>query len=137
MSLSRYAGEIYQIAEELLNDIASDEVEVVYQTLKALGYAGWCDWKANNRAVIYRYVESTASQRAKLKLFKSLMPLLALAAFQECLSGYELLMTIERHNLSPGDSYRMTARRASEAFHELYTLAVDEYWPWRGLETPF
>jgi hypothetical protein len=137
MSLDSYPGEVYRIAEELLDDISQDDVEVIHRKLKTFGYHGWCDWKANNLAVVRRYVESTPSQRAKLKLFKPLMPLLALAAFQECLAGYNLLMTIENHNLFPGGPYRTMARRASEAFRDVYLLAIDEYWPWRWLERPF
>ncbi|HKO61191.1 MAG TPA: hypothetical protein VJV03_08540 [Pyrinomonadaceae bacterium] len=137
MSLGSYAGEVYRIAEELLDDIPHDDIEIIHRELKGLGINGWCDWKANNLAVVCRYVESTPSQRAKLKLFQPLQPLLALAAFQECLAGYNLLLTIESHNLFPGGSYRIMARRTAEAFRDVYTLAVDEYWPWPWLESPF
>jgi len=137
MGLGSYAGEVYRIAEEILDEISQDDVEVVYRKLQTLGYDGWCDWKANNLDVVCRYVESTPLQRARLKLFKPLMPLLALAAFQECLAGYNLLMAIENHNLFPGGPYRTMARRATEGFRDIYTLAVDEYWPWRWQERPF
>src|SRR5437763_7501678 len=137
MSLGSYAGEVYRIVEELVDDTPHRDVEIIHRELERLGYDGWCDWKVNNFAVVCRYVESTPSQRAKLKLFQPLQPLLALAAFQECRAGYNLLMAIENHNLFPGDSYRTIARRATEAFRDVYTLAVDEYWPWRWLESPF
>ena len=137
MSLGSYAGEVYRIAEELLDDVSEEDVEAIHRELKTLGFTGWCEWKFNNRVAVSRYVESTPAQRSKLKLFKSLMPLLSLAAFQECLAGYELLRTIESHSLFPGGSYRAMAGHASEAFRDIYTLAVDEYWPWGWLESPF
>lgn len=137
MSLGSYPGEVYRIAEEILDGTSHADVEVIYRELKRLSYDGWSEWKSNNRAAVCKYVESTPTQRSKLKLFKPLMPLISLAAFQECLAGYEMLRTIESHFLFPGGSYRAMAGHASEAFRDLYTLAVDEHWPWGWLESPF
>lgn len=137
MSLGSYTGEVYRIAERLLDDISHDDVEVIYRELKRLGYDGWCEWKANNRDIISKYLESTPLQRARLKQFKLLMPLLGLAAFQECLAGYELLRSIESHFLFPGHSYRTMARLASETYRDVCNLAVDAYWPWPWKERPF
>jgi hypothetical protein len=137
MSLGPYPGEVYRIAEELRDDVSDEEVELIHRELKRLGYQRWCEWKSNNRAAVSKYLESTPSQRSKLKLFKPLMPLLSLAAFQECLAGHALLMSIENHFLFAGGSYRAMAGQASEAFREVYTLAVDGHWPWDWLESPF
>jgi hypothetical protein len=134
---SSYAGEVYKIAEELLDDLSQDDVQIVYVTLKELGLDGWCDWKLRNAEIVLRYVESSASQRTKLKLFKPLMPLLVLAAFQECLAGQHFLQCIESHALFPGQPYRTMARLAAEAFRDVYTIAADEYWPWPWLNSPF
>lgn len=119
MSLGSYPGEVYRIAEELRDDVSDEDVEVIHRELKRLGYEGWCEWKSNNRAAVSKYVESTPSQRSKLKLFKPLLPLLSLVAFQECLAGFELLRTIESHFLFPGGSYRAMAGQASEAFRDV------------------
>ena len=137
MSLGPYIGEVSRIAEELRDEVPDGDVDVIYSELKRLGYEGWCEWKSSNRATVFKYVESTPAQRSRLKLFKPLMPLLSLAAFQECLAGYELLRTIESHFLFPGGSYRTMAGQASDAFRDVYTLAVDDYWPWDWLESPF
>lgn len=137
MSLGSYPGEVYRIAEELRDDVSEEDVEAIHRELKRLGHIGWCEWKFNNRVAVWRYVESTPAQRSKLRLFKPLMPLLSLAAFQECLAGYELLQIIERHFLFPGGSYRAMAGQASEAFRDVFILTVDECWPWGWLESPF
>lgn len=137
MSLDSYAGEVYRLAEEILDDVPDDDIELIHGELQRLGFEGWCDWKSVNRETITRYIESTPLQRTKLKLFKPFMPLLSLAAFQECLAGHEFLKSIESHGLFPGISYRRMARRSSEAFRHVYDLAVDVYWPWHWLERPF
>jgi len=60
-------------------------VDAIYRELKRLGYEGWCKWKSSN----------------------------SLAAFQECLTGYELQRTFESHFLFPCGSYRPMAGQAS------------------------
>jgi hypothetical protein len=137
MSFGSYEGEAYRIAEEIIDDLTQEDVEAIHRELKGLGYQAWCEWKSTNRVVIVKFVESTPRQRIRLKQFKPLMPLLVLAAFQECLAGCEFLKSIESYGLFPGRSYRSMAAQASEAFRHLYYLGIDEHWPWPWLDSPF
>jgi hypothetical protein len=59
MSVDSYTGEVYRLAEEILDDVPDDDIELIHGELKSLGFEGWCHWKSANRETITRYIEST------------------------------------------------------------------------------
>src|SRR5216684_609243 len=136
MSLGSYIGEVHRIAEELCDDISQEEVETIYQELMSLSYHGWREWKKKNQDIISKYVGSTPTQRAKLKQFKTLMPLLAFASYQDCLAAYDLLRLIESHFLFPGNSYRGMASSAADVYYEIREFSHDQSWPWPWCDNP-
>ena len=136
MEFGRYKEETLGLANEILEEFSEHEIDEIHFKLIALGFEAWLNWKSENLELIMQYVNATPSQRLKTKRYVKAMPLVAYAAYQHCLSGYEFICKAESLQYSIGSSYRNFAAESGLAFNYVQYHNEHELWPW-GENDPF
>lgn len=125
MSLDRYASNASAIAEELLAELSTDDVEILRGLMAERGVRGWLDWLDAHASAVATYIERTPSARRKMRLDQQTLLLYRYAGYLLARQAAELLRAAD--GLYPGLSYRtMTAQAATLA----YRLELDPFhWP--------
>lgn len=133
--MHRYASQCGELAQELVDSLSEQEVELLKSRLEGASKHDWKTWKLTYQADIAGYVAATPSQRQRKKRWQACRLELTLAAFQHCIEAQILLDQVDEHFLMPGGPYRAMASKAGVAYRKVAGVEATS-WPWPG-DTPF